>query len=626
MNPDELKDFQETFDKLKKDWLSEKEQTKLEELFKQMPRNKQEEFLAKKENLQEPLKSFIEWLKTKMASLKEDVEKNPLKWGFEELKNSFENSEVSKEFFELVESYIDLKLAKWFSRNQKDKIKLALLWEIESGFNISSIWEWLLNKVLKPLKQKIDKLKSGNFDETTSVDDIPWFSDIQNSMEEMFSNFWLDLKVKELDEKIKKINEEKETWEISDLKSVLNIINPDNVDSINFDTIKAKTEKIVWILDKWRTVANQVKNWLEKLPFGLGEIITNWIKSTIKEGWFLWMILWFFFWKEFMDESAWKQKQSLTNLEKYSKTENFPLSENIKTEEIQTLDPKQLEKFYKYLDTKNIDYSKENFWEGLLTWKTKDKKILEIYELLKNSDWKVLTENDKLDDLVKKLNSLEELESKKEQQNLQKEVEETQEQVESWKKDLVLVQKQRQELETQAKKAEEQLQETTSEEEKKKIEEQLEQARKKAEELKKQEEEKQRELKEAMEKAKKLKEEKDFKESVNNITKLPAEIIYKWEKLTLNIENNQIVLGKDRYKISIMAETYWERFKKIEFVNWNFILNRDKWDNWTIITKSQVIKLIPSLLVKWNFSLNWVKKNAWLLWWDVNYKLAISKA
>jgi hypothetical protein len=176
----------------------------------------------------------------------------------------------------LIESYIDLKLEKSFSNSQKDKIKLALLWEIESGFNLSTIWEGLLNKVLKPLKQKIDKLKSWDFDDATNnTDDILWMSEIENSMTEMFDDFWLDLKVKELDEKIKKINEEKNTWEITDLKSVLTIINPDNASSINFNTIKAKTEKIVGVLNNWKNIADWVQKGLEKLPFGLWDMISN---------------------------------------------------------------------------------------------------------------------------------------------------------------------------------------------------------------------------------------------------------------------------------------------------------------------------------------------------------------
>jgi hypothetical protein len=62
MNPDKVKIFKEEFDKSKNWWLSNQEKIRLEELFKQMPIDKQNEFLSEKDNLSEPLKSFVEWL------------------------------------------------------------------------------------------------------------------------------------------------------------------------------------------------------------------------------------------------------------------------------------------------------------------------------------------------------------------------------------------------------------------------------------------------------------------------------------------------------------------------------------------------------------------------------------
>jgi len=396
------KNFSEAFEKAKKEWLSNDEQKTLKTLFDKLPKTEKRIVINKYANLKnQPEKSFFEWLKNQLQGLREDIEKPMLKWGFEEIKESFKNSEISKEFFELIESYIDLKLDKSFKKEQKDKIKLALLWEIESWFNLSTITEWFLNKVLKPLKAQIDKLKSGDFDDATNTKDIPWMDKITDDMTEMFEDFWLDLKVKELNEKIEKINDEKDSWEITDLKSVLNIINPDNAQSINFDTIKTKTEKIVWVLDSWRKVTDNIQSGLKKLPFWLWDMITKWIRNTIKEGEILWMILWFFFWKEFMDESWEKQTESIKNLQKYSKDKDFVLKENIKSDDLKDLKPEKLKDFYEYLDNKKIDYSKETFWQDLLTWKAENKKI---YELLKNKDWKVLEEKEKLEDLVDKLN------------------------------------------------------------------------------------------------------------------------------------------------------------------------------------------------------------------------------
>jgi hypothetical protein len=72
------------------------------------------------------------------------------------------------------------------------------------------------------------------------------------------------------------------------------------------------------------------------------------------------------------------------------------------------------------MESKNIDYSSETFWQELLTWKSENKKIIETYNLLKNSDWNILTEKQDLSNLVSKLNNLDELDRKKEQENVNK--------------------------------------------------------------------------------------------------------------------------------------------------------------------------------------------------------------
>ncbi len=621
MNPDKLKIFREEFDKSKKDWwLSKQEEIKLEKLFNQIPKDKQDEFLAQKENLSEPLKSFVEWLKNKINSLKEDVEKNSLKWGFEELKNNFENSEIAWEFFELIESYIDLKLEKSFSKVQKDKIKLALLWEIESGFNLSAVWEWLMNKVLKPLKQKIDKLKWGDFDDATDTKDIPWMSEIENSMTEMFEDFWLDLKVKELDEKINKLNEKKDSWEITNLKSVLTIINPDNASNITFDTIKTKTQKLVWLLGNWKNIANWVQKGLEKLPFGLWDMISNWIKSTIKKGWILWMILWFFFWKEFMDESAWKQKQSLTNLEKFSKNDNFPLNENIKFDEIQKLEPKKLEKFYKYLDLKDIDYTSEKFWQELLTWKSKNKKVIEVYELLKNEDWKILTEKQDLWDLVSKLNWLEKFEGQQEQQEveqhnqkIQQEIQQKKAQAEKQKKAkevLVavasaktkeekekIIKKNKAVIEDVWIKAEEVVDPVKTQAVIKKVEAQVQQTETQVQELE-------------------SKKEKTFEEY---LVEWKIKVWDKLESISVDEQNHILKIGENSYKIKIDAwyevlnkwVSIWDKLEKISFNDWiiTIVANWDKKIFWVL----EVKWLLKELLAKWGVDKKIPKKLAKLV-------------
>ena len=636
----QIDNFSKTFDEVKKWGLNEQEKIKLNNLFKKLSKIEQENILKKYKNLkEEPEKSFFEGLKVNLNELKQDIEKVELKWGFDELKQNFENSEISKEFFGLTESYIDLKLEKSFSASDKDKIKLALLWEIESGFNLQAIWEWLMNKVLKPLKAKIDKLKSGDFDDSTSTKDIPWFSEIQSSMAEMFDKFWLELKVKELDEKIEKINLEKDSGEITDLNSVLTIINPDNASNINFNTIKKKTENIVKVLDTWRNTTKAVEEGLKKLPFGLWEAISNWIKNTIKEGWILWMILWFFFWKEFMNESAWNQKKSIKNLHTFSETDDFPLKDNIESEKLKDLEPKKLETFYKFIDSKKwVDSTTETFWQELLIWKTKNEEIKKLHKLLLNKDWKILAKDDDLDILIEKLNWLEELENKikikeneelaqsrkTEIKNTNKAIKTNSENISKINNDIIKVKETGEQAKKDLEQAKKDWDNEGEEQAKKDLLKAQETKKAKIIELKRQKEEAE-ELAKKLAKQEKIdlekKQKSDFENSVNNIAKLPAEILYKWEKLILNIEWNNIILWENQYNISINTK-YWDKFEKIEFINKNFILNKDKEWKWTPITKNQVIDLISQLINKWEFSLKWIKDH-----WSgkVPYELIIKK-
>ena len=113
-----------------------------------------------------------------------------------------------------------------------------------------------------------------------------------------------------------------------------------------------------------------------------------WFLKWLTEGeWFFAkifkLIFWLLFGKEFFNESLQKQKKSLQNLVDFSQNEEFPLKDNkeISKQNLSKLKPKDLEKFYKYLDSKDIDYSTETFWQELLTWKTKDTKFLEVYNL-----------------------------------------------------------------------------------------------------------------------------------------------------------------------------------------------------------------------------------------------------
>jgi hypothetical protein len=79
------------------------------------------------------------------------------------------------------------------------------------------------------------------------------------------------------------------------------------------------------------------------------------------------MILGFLFGKEFMDETKEKKEKSIKNLKNYLKENDNILETTIDADKLKNLEPKKLEKFYSYLDSKKIDYSTDKFWEEILT-------------------------------------------------------------------------------------------------------------------------------------------------------------------------------------------------------------------------------------------------------------------
>lgn len=409
--------FKQSFEEAKEDWLSSEEEAKLKDLFGKLSIDKKEEYLNKisdlNSSLDEGIKSFLKTLEQDIKTLKQDIELNDLKWGFEELKSGFEQNEATKEAISIIEQYIDFKLDDSFNPKQKDAIKLALLWEIISWFNVSTALNDLMNRVINPLKKMLESF-NGSKKDGKKPEDTKEFSDIQKSMKWMFKNFGFDLKLEKLDKKIDKINSTKQDNSITDLKSVLTIINPGEASNISFDTIKTEATKIAETLWKWRNTWNDIEKALDKLPFDLGWIIKNWIQWAIEKGWFFWIILWLLFGKDFLDKAWDKRKKSVNNLKEFSKDSDFPLKDNIKYEDLKDLDPKKLEKFYKFIDSKKkVNSSSDTFWKELLTWTTDNEEIKNIYKLLKGSDWKILWENEKLEDLITKLNNLNDLESDK---------------------------------------------------------------------------------------------------------------------------------------------------------------------------------------------------------------------
>ena len=429
MNTDKVKIFQDEFDKSNKDWwLSSQELIKLEKLFKQIPKNKQEEFLTKKDTLAEPLKSFVEWLKNSKNNLKNSAENNNSKFWFNSLEKNFEKTENTKDFLNILWNYVDTQLVWNFSNIEKDNIKLIILWEVENKISSSNLIWGFISSFVEPFKKSISSFNNKN--KTNKLEEL---KKIKKDFSKFLDNLGLKTIFKDIESKIVTINEKKKenisfvdtkkVVESLDIKELKGLDSKEIFKKITADTT-ALSSKLEWLRWTWKELSKAIEStWFWDT--------INWFLKWLTEGegffaTIMKIILWALFWKDFLSESSGNQKKSLSNLEKFSDTKDFPL--NIKVDEIKKLDQKKLEKFYKYLDSKDIDYSTETFWQELLTWKSENKsenkKVVEIYELLKNEDWKILTEKQDLDDLVGKLNSLEQLDSKIRQKELEQQVEE----------------------------------------------------------------------------------------------------------------------------------------------------------------------------------------------------------
>jgi len=630
-----------------------------------------------------------------LLALLNNIEQEVWTLGFDQLEKDFENKEATKDFLEVTGSYIESSLVWDFSSAEKDNIKLIMIWEIQKKINTSSIFSWITNKILEPMKKALESFNNKDkslWDKTKDA----WteLKKVQSAFSDIFKDLWLEWEVKKIEAKIKDINTEKKAkkTKFKDLSSVVKTLKITNLkwktNERIFNTIKKETsilsKRLEWLRGSWTEIAKAIeKTWF-------WEQINWFLKGLAEWEWFFAMImkfiLWALFWKDFLNWNNDAMKKSTKNLTKTILENKKVVWGSIDEEKLKKMDPKKLEKCYKFLDWKKIDYSWEDFWEKILTWKgtKKGDEISKLHNILLE-DWKttILENWQDLDDLLVKLNWLGDVLNKQESEKAKKDLKTNKQSTEkattalsqvSWlslsasavskDKDTTV------EVVTnvddtantvEVKDTTVEVVPTTEEE----LIEDLSEMKVMKFFSEKYEENIYKDLKlweitvadfrkiliekyndprykdafnwidtveklinsssEISNKITTISNGINFENSVLGFSKLGDEIEYKWKKIVLNIEWNNIVLGKDKYKVSIMAETYWERFKKIEFIDWNFVLNNDKKWSWTIITKDQIKELIPKLIVSGKFDLKWVEEKAWLLWWDVPYILTISK-
>lgn len=565
MNPQEAKfkiDFSSSFEQKKQSWLDETERDFLRDLFLKLPKEEQEKVLEKYENLKtEPEKSFFDSLRKQMDELKWEIESSKNVEWLSSLKEKFKNNEAMKEFIDIVWSYIDLKLDSSFSPIEKEVIKLTIFWEIQKLIDINKIWNLVIDKLFSPLKKLL------------SV-----FSNSKKSQEKSSKNYSLmDNKSEGINsQSFSEIKEEFDSISINFWVNSISEIIDEKVEKLNYQKWKKKFETIDSVLsitspdDIWKITKESIIKDAQKIAITLEKWAKLW--NDIKWGlnklpFWLWEdiiwwfkdiaksspILWFILWL-FLGKDF-LSEESTSNSKSLKNLESFSSKQEFPLKWI--IDTE---------DIKDLDPSKlEIFFDFIWSKEWINPNSDTFWEELltwktKNSEikkiYKLLTKDWKINNIL----SWDELKwdvlnNFIDKLNSLSNLEET---------------KTKKSLDKDYKNAE-------SLEEKQEIE---------------------------------------FRKSVLNINNLPAEVIYKWEKIFLDIKNNKIILWDKEFSIKVMT-SYWDKFEKIEFRAWYFYLN---WDN--KIPRNEIKNLILELKENNKFLYKWFVNK--FLVWRVDYDLIIS--
>jgi len=371
----------------------------------------------------------------KAVESKKSVEKNNLPWEKEIIKDTQErtdtlkkwetefeklekNEKYSEELRELMSSlswYIDTKLWNWFNKIQKDNIKLVFLdkvsQDINSGWlnNISSTIQKTLNNIASIFSKEKNKWKEDN--------------NVKNKLANFkneFSNLWLDRYMNDLDEKIENLKEEKNKKQFNKLATAFSAlwIKKKYLNDIKEDLFKtSKTFEQFW------ESASIIQKGADKL--WMWDMLKDFI-SSLKDIPIIWPFLMMFF--KWFEKNNWtnKKQKSISNLQTFlenkEKSHLDKIEENNNFKNKEKLNPEKLKSFYEYLDTKNIDYSKDTFWEEFLNWKSKNPKIIELNKLLNSTQDKKLKwtqlKDISLEKFIETLNNLWKIEDKKEKEEI----------------------------------------------------------------------------------------------------------------------------------------------------------------------------------------------------------------
>jgi len=402
-------------------------------------------------NLPEEKKAPItQATETKIAKLKSEPPMNGLEikasspWRFESIKESFEEKESLSKLFKTFEGYIEQKItATWdtFSLSEQDTIKVVMWDEIQNLFSTKwSLWvfinmasEWITSS-LEPLR-KISAWEDTNQTETLSSLMKAWKQIIDWLWKDTDTHSgvmqYLDGKTGRTIDSLVNIKNTSPHIDMSQISIVQQILKGStNIDSLvpvhNNDfllnEIKQRSEKLGVFLEEKSEVWEQFINAVDSLPEMFWDNIKTSIKFLLEKMPFLKFLtslfidIWYL--EDFLSWKNKERKESFKDLIILSWENNSLVSWIFPEGFWEEFDIKNIENFYEFLETKEINYKKWSFWPEVLSGKTTDPKILEISTVLKGKYGEELfTPKDSENGwelLSKKLNSLPKLISEKE--------------------------------------------------------------------------------------------------------------------------------------------------------------------------------------------------------------------
>ena len=354
---------------------------------------------------------------------------------FESIWESIENQEAISYLYETFESYIWEKLNERdnFSESEKNAIKIVLWWDFQTLFSTNwALWEFMdvasrkVQSMLSPLTEVADA-GDNEQEKKTSWEKL---TSLAKTAEKMIANFqknpennswvleYLDLKIWKQVESLKQYKQENPSDELENahqIQTVLSIAvwkaqsNSDILDSILSDT------ESLWasLEQKWELWEKLAKT-IDSLPFDFWKKIKDRISKAMKDFPLIGFILSMLFWEgkleKFLSGENKKREKSLKNLLAFGSESNSPIANIFPQWFEDSFDIESLDWFFKYVESEEIDHTKENFWEEIITGKTENPKILEISSILKWEYWeKIFASKDSEDGwawFAKKLNSV----------------------------------------------------------------------------------------------------------------------------------------------------------------------------------------------------------------------------